>query len=83
MAWGRDAEAETGPEAGNLAACGGESGRDPARVEGDPGGYWRGRGGRISEFQFFGKLTFGTRSQNGWNRHNIAEVQFNTVLVRS
>ena len=33
----RDAEGETARETENLGAWGGESGRGPARVEGDPG----------------------------------------------
>ncbi len=36
-AWGLGAEGETGPEAVKVAAWGGESGRGPARGEGDPG----------------------------------------------
>ena len=39
----RDAEAETGPEAVNLAARRGESGRGPARAEKTPDAERRGR----------------------------------------
>ena len=39
----RDAEAETGPEAVNLAAWGSESGRGPVRAEKIPGAERRGR----------------------------------------
>ena len=58
-AWGLGAGGETGPEAVNLAACGGESGRDTTTGEVDLGR--RGWGCLISENQFSGKWTFGTR----------------------
>ena len=41
--WGLDAGAETGPEAANLTAGGGESGRGPARAGKIPGAERRGR----------------------------------------
>ena len=54
---GRDAEVEAGPELANLAAWGGESGRGPARASREIPGAGGGRGGRISEVQFFGERT--------------------------
>ena len=59
-----DAGTETARETENLGAWGGESGRVPARVEGDPGRR-RGRGGRISGFQIFRERTFERRAVNG------------------
>jgi hypothetical protein len=57
------ADAETGPEAVNVAAWGGESGR--GAVRGERSRMPEGWGCRISEIQVFGKRTFGTRSLNG------------------
>jgi hypothetical protein len=61
---GREAGGETTRETENLAAWGGESGRGPACGEGDSRASG-GRGGRISEFQFFGKRTFEPMALNG------------------
>ena len=60
---GSDVDGETSPEAVNLAAWGGESGR--GAVRGERSRVQEGWGGRISEIQFFGKRTFGTRSLKG------------------
>jgi hypothetical protein len=53
-AWSWDAEAETARETENLVAWGGDSGRGPARGEGDRR-CRRARGGGISEIWFFRK----------------------------
>ena len=78
-AWGLGAEAETGPEAVNLAAWGGESGRGPARGEGS-----RTSVGGPAEFQFFGKRTFEPMALNGSNRHiAAAQIQYPRDRKRS
>jgi hypothetical protein len=66
----RDAEAETGPEAVNLAVWGGESGRGPARGGGGPG-----MGGRFPGAQhFLRKRSLAEHPLDGRKRH-IADIQ--------
>ena len=61
---GWDAEAETGPEAGNPAAWGGEPGRD-RRLAREVSGVLEEWGGRFSDSQIFRKRTFESRAVNG------------------
>jgi hypothetical protein len=60
----RDAEAETARETENLVAWGGESGRSPARGEGDSRASG---GGRISGFQIFRERTLRFSGQGSLN----------------
>jgi hypothetical protein len=63
---GREAGGETTRETENLAAWGGDSGRGPARGEGDSRASG-GRGGRISGFQIFRKRALRFSGQGSLN----------------